>query len=333
MSGPGYRAARLHRAWRNVAHRKAGAGIQVPTTKKPMAALCVGLMLFAWALAPSLANSQESATLAPSPEGFVFNLSTDRSGVSAFTAFGGPCRTVGIDLMRGRLEGVAYGVEKGNFRARYDIELYAEMGALQVLPSLHPGQNYSLIAQEAERLYRTAVSDGSSDAEAYRRSSDWALCISRSHMQYVIAVENWWRANRGTLLIKVCEEWGRSWNEQDVADGSITREMLDVCLEHFGRTRSESLDTVSDPTGGHPTASSSGASQARDPRADYSNRFCTYFTQPEPNDPAEGRSHANGSWVAYGEWMYRCEGRRWKRMGPANGYADSARLRADVLER
>jgi hypothetical protein len=83
-----------------------------------------------------------------------------------------------------------------------------------------------------------------------------------------------------------------------------------------------------DPFGDDPGPSStSTAGYPKDPDADYTGQSCSYFTRP--SDSAHHNFYHEGSWVAYGSYMYRCQDGHWAKAGPRtawpkNGEANDA---------
>lgn len=69
----------------------------------------------------------------------------------------------------------------------------------------------------------------------------------------------------------------------------------------------------------------------KDVQLDYTGFACEFFTRP-PKADGSVDTHADGTWIAYGERMYQCVNRRWRLEGPVAAYAGGQERQARLIE-
>lgn len=69
----------------------------------------------------------------------------------------------------------------------------------------------------------------------------------------------------------------------------------------------------------------------KDVQLDYTGFACEFFTRP-PNANGSVETHADGTWIAYGERMYQCVNQRWRLEGPVAAYAGGKERQASLIE-
>lgn len=112
-------------------------------------------------------------------DGFSFELQPQEGGFFELVGVGGPCRTVGYDLLKIDLFGAAYVVAKNEVSVTV-----ASMpgGGVQREQYIGRGKSYS-----SENCF--------GDQGCIER---WA-CLETAHGQYLVAVENWVHANKSLI--------------------------------------------------------------------------------------------------------------------------------------
>lgn len=154
---------------------------------------------------PKPSNTRvDDADFVGTADGFDFKPSRSSSaGPSGWIveAFGGPCRSVGIDGFTERLEGFFHAL-KPDFINTYFIQLNAvTSNGLSAKMQISYNTNYSY----ATRSYRDQLNFNiknrapASSVEAARDNYKKAECVEMNHIQYVHAFQNWARTNEKAI--------------------------------------------------------------------------------------------------------------------------------------
>lgn len=167
---------------------------------------------------PSLNALAENNQLVNTADGFefrVYNGTKYQDKLPYFEASGGPCTNAGIIGMQGRLDEVINALRPDYKRTHY-LHPFSEpsrLKGLRVLGAISGNKladnRYALNTQETRRLYESAKANKvkRSELEPYYEEFKFAECLEMSHMQYVLAFENWAKRNKKPLLKIINQHW------------------------------------------------------------------------------------------------------------------------------
>ncbi|MNE02972.1 hypothetical protein D3C76_1093370 [compost metagenome] len=143
--------------------------------------------------------TQNQSKLVDGTDGFEFRTFTSDNGMPQYDAKGGPCTSVGIVGMKGSL-GDAIRSLAADHRSTYDIRTYTYLrGTNQEANYLISHRvDWSAAVRHRQDEYDYNLQNGAShdSIEGAKSRKDQTECLARSHIQYVIALENWSEANK-----------------------------------------------------------------------------------------------------------------------------------------